>query len=159
MCECEPDGERRSQSLSAPSGRESSPDPAVCLILRADAEMRWLSREVIPVLRDAERGGGRRPEHGRAAAIAYLEVLWTHAQRHAAATELAFVEALNERGEGLAADPLERRAREHHEAALTLRERAWRRVEPLLAGAADVRTPLARAARSARPDAGAAAQT
>jgi hypothetical protein len=54
------------------------PPPDVTLLLRAHAEQRWLSREVIPVMRQIETGE-RLPEEQLPAAGAYLEVIWSEA--------------------------------------------------------------------------------
>ena len=52
--------------------------PDVTLLLRAHSEQRWLSREVIPVVRQIETGE-RLPEEQLPAALAYLEVIWVEA--------------------------------------------------------------------------------
>ena len=52
--------------------------PDVTLLLRAHSEQRWLSREVIPVVRQLETGE-RLPEEQLPAAHAYLEVVWVEA--------------------------------------------------------------------------------
>ena len=56
----------------------AAPPPDVTLLLRAHAEQRWLSREVIPVMRQIETGE-RLPEEQLPAAVAYLEVIWAEA--------------------------------------------------------------------------------
>jgi hypothetical protein len=63
----------------------------ICLLLRAEAEQRWLTREVLPVLGELERPGVV-PEDQLGAALAYLEVLWLDACRRAVETDEAFVE-------------------------------------------------------------------
>jgi hypothetical protein len=52
--------------------------PDMTLLLRAHSEQRWLSREVIPVVRQIETGA-RLPDEQLPAAIAYLEVIWAEA--------------------------------------------------------------------------------
>jgi hypothetical protein len=61
------------------------------LLLRAEAEQRWLTHEVLPVIRELERPGVV-PEDQHDAAVAYLEVLWHDALERAAETDEAFVE-------------------------------------------------------------------
>jgi hypothetical protein len=67
---------------------ESTTPPDVSLLLRAHAEQRWLSREVIPVLRQIETRE-RLPEEQLPAALAYLEVIWCEARRRARETDTA----------------------------------------------------------------------
>ena len=71
-------------SLSHPSD--------ICLLLRAHAEQRWLTSELLPVVRELE-SPDQIPEEQLGAALAYLEVLWVDARRRAAETEAA-LEAL-----------------------------------------------------------------
>jgi hypothetical protein len=68
----------------------------VCLLLRAHAEARWLSHEVLPVLRELEH---RRPRSAEqtSAALCYLEALWIEACGRAAETDATRVE-LDDRG-------------------------------------------------------------
>jgi hypothetical protein len=56
----------------------ASDPPDVTLLLRAHSEQRWLSREVIPVVRQLETGE-HLPEEQLPAAVAYLEVIWVEA--------------------------------------------------------------------------------
>ena len=63
-----------------------SPPSDICLLLRAHAEQRWLCHEVLPVLRQLERGDSL-PEEQLGAALAYLEVLWIEASQRAAETD------------------------------------------------------------------------
>jgi len=63
----------------------------VSLLLRAYSEQRWLTSELLPVLRELERPGAV-PEEQLGAALAYLEVLWVDASQRAAETDEAFVE-------------------------------------------------------------------
>jgi hypothetical protein len=65
-----------------------SPVPSdIVLLLRADAEQRWLNREVIPVLRQIE---AREPPCDQAgAALAYLEGSWNEAMLRARQTDAA----------------------------------------------------------------------
>ena len=77
-------------SLSQPSD--------ICLLLRAYAEQRWLTSELLPVIRELE-SPDQIPEEQLGAALAYLEVLWVDARRRAAETEAA-LEALGAAGCG-----------------------------------------------------------
>ncbi len=65
-----------------------SPPCDVSLMLRAHAELRCLSREVVPVLRQLETGEGL-PEEQYGAAMAYLEVTWLQARNRAQETDAA----------------------------------------------------------------------
>jgi hypothetical protein len=69
----------------------SSPPSDVCLLLRAHAEQRWLSSEVLPVLRELEQRDSL-PEEQLGAALAYLEVIWIEASRRATETDATFAE-------------------------------------------------------------------
>jgi hypothetical protein len=105
--------------------------PEVSLLLRAYAEQRWLSREVVPVVRQLETHEGL-PEEQVGAALAYLEVVWSEASRRAgdtdgACTRLALLMPAAIDG------ALARRARRYHAAVVALRDAALRRVRPLLA--------------------------
>jgi hypothetical protein len=62
-------------------------------LLRAHAEQRWLSREVIPVLRQLETKE-QLPEEQFGAALAYLEVIWIEAQQRARETDAAAADLL-----------------------------------------------------------------
>src|ERR1700736_1817953 len=70
---------------------DQSPPADVCLLLRAHAEARWLSRELVPLVRELERGGTREPEEALASAapVPYLEGLAIEARHHAAETDAA----------------------------------------------------------------------
>ena len=65
---------------------DQSPPSDVCLLLRAHAEARWLSHEVVPVLRELEQRDSL-PNEQLGAALAYLEVLWIEACGRAAETD------------------------------------------------------------------------
>jgi fructose-specific component phosphotransferase system IIB-like protein len=106
------------------------PPADVCLLLRAHAEQRWLSREVVPVLRQLE-SIDELPEEQLGAALAYLEVTWLEATRHAAETDAAFA-ALEDAAPG-ARETLSAKARRYHAAVRLLREAAGRRVARLIA--------------------------
>ncbi len=58
----------------------------ICLLLRAHGEQRWLTTEVLPVLRQIETPGSL-PEDQLGAALAYLELLWLDARRRARETD------------------------------------------------------------------------
>lgn len=103
--------------------------PDVSLLLRAHAERRWLSREVIPVLRQIETPE-HLPEDQLPAALAYLEVIWAEAIGRARDTE-AERRRLDERED--ADQPLLTRARRYHRVVQDLRDVVARRVVRLLA--------------------------
>lgn len=106
----------------------------VNLMLRAHAELRCLSREVIPVLRQVETRDGL-PEEQLGAAMAYLEVTWMQAQRRAAETDLARCELAGSVQSALPCrdeDDLHRRACRYYDAVKALRETAARRIAPAL---------------------------
>ncbi len=106
--------------------RDSDP-PDVPLLLRAHSEQRWLSREVIPVVRQIETGEGL-PEEQLPAAIAYLEVIWAEAEGLAREADAALrhLDALD-----LAPRPLLTRARRYHISVRALREAVALRVAAL----------------------------
>lgn len=106
-----------------------SPPPDVCLLLRAYAEQRWLSREVLPVLRQLERTD-ELPEEQLGAALAYLEVTWLEASRLAAETDAA-VAALQDTASS-AEEALPSKARRYHAAVRFLREAVGRHVSRAL---------------------------
>jgi hypothetical protein len=118
------------------------PPSELYLLLRAHAEARWLSQEVVPVLHQLEQDSALSEEE-LAAALAYLEVLWIEARGRAALTEASFTE-LDARGanhEVAAANghqTLHGRARRYHAAARRLRAAAAHRVAELRAFPADL---------------------
>jgi hypothetical protein len=107
---------------------DQTPSPDVSLLLRAHAEQHWLSREVIPVLRQVELREAL-PEEQLGAATAYLEVIWLEAIKHARETDSARAELdqLTPRDERLCA-----KARRYHAAVRDLREVVAKRVAPQL---------------------------
>jgi hypothetical protein len=109
----------------------ATPPVDVSLLLRAHAEQRWLSREVIPVLREVETGE-RLPEGQLSAALSYLEVIWCEAQCRARETDGARA-LLSDDGCAYAQDEaLSAKARSYHAAVVTLREVVRWRVTPLV---------------------------
>ena len=112
---------------------QSNPPSDVCLLLRAYAEQRWLSREVVPVLRQLETPDAL-PEEQLGAALAYLEVTWLEAARHAAETDAAFATLADSATPDLD-DALPSKARRYHAAVRFLREAVGRHVARLIAGA------------------------
>lgn len=114
--------------------RNPKPPPDVSLLLRTHAEQRWLSREVIPVIRQVESHEPPLPEEQLPAAIAYLEVIWMQAMSRARETEAArcHLDELGYQGQSLAD-----RARRCHNAVRVLRETVARRVAPLIAAPAE----------------------
>ena len=93
--------------------------PDICLLLRAHAEQRWLTTEVLPVVRELEPRVTI-PEEQLGAALAYLEVLWLDARRRAAETEAA-VAALGTTRGGHSTTWCRERARRYHAAVRRLR--------------------------------------
>jgi len=61
----------------------------ICLLLRAHAEQRWLTEQLLPLLREFEPPRSI-PEEQLGAALAYLEVVWIDAATRARETESAF---------------------------------------------------------------------
>ena len=115
----------------------------ICLLLRAEAEQRWLTREVLPVLQELERPGVV-PEEEHGAALAYLEVLWLDACRRAEETDEAFVE-LNAFDSGPRRELCER-ARRYNAAVRRLRGTTGARVRMLTH--TEQRSPLRRRLRA-----------
>ncbi len=105
-----------------------APPPDVSLLLRAHAERRWLSREVIPVVRQIETSEDL-PDEQLPAAVAYLEVIWAEALSRAGETD-AERRRLDERS--VAGQPLLDRAHRYHAVLLVLRQAVARRVARLL---------------------------
>lgn len=112
------------------SSNSQMPPSDVCLLLRAHAESRWLSQQVVPVLREIEQRDSL-PDEQLGAALAYLEVLWIEACARAAETDATRIE-LDARGAG-DDHTLHDRARRYHAAARRLRDVIARRVSRLLA--------------------------
>jgi hypothetical protein len=100
----------------------------ICLLLRAEAEQRWLTSEVLPVLYELEHPEEVDEEEFEAA-LAYLEVLWEDACSRAAETDEAFVE-LNAWDHGPQAALCER-ARSYNAAVRKLRGSTGARVRRL----------------------------
>jgi hypothetical protein len=109
---------------------DRSPPSDVCLLLRAYAEQRWLSREVVPVLRQLE-SPDELPEEQLGAALAYLEVTWLEASRLAAETDAAFA-ALEDTAPDTQ-EALPSKARHFHTAVLFLREAVGRHIAAFIA--------------------------
>jgi|HubBroStandDraft_4_1064222.scaffolds.fasta_scaffold29746_3 hypothetical protein len=115
----------------------SDPPPPsdVCLMLRAHAEQRWLSQEIVPVLRQL-RDLDELPEEQLGAALAYLEVTWLEAVRLAAETDAAFAD-LDHACPASPEETLPSKARSYHAAVLTLREAIALHVSALVAAPRD----------------------
>ena len=117
--------------------RPVSPTSDISLLLRAHAEQRWLSHEVLPVLRQLEQRDCL-PEEQLGAALAYLEVLWIEASQRAAETDAAYSEL---QGSRLYAEPpLYGKARSYHGAVVRLREAIARHVVQLVAPPSEERS-------------------
>ena len=100
----------------------------ICLLLRAHGEQRWLTYELVPVVRQLEQRESL-PEDQLGAALAYLEALWIEARRRAAETDAAHAE-LEESGSGEVS--LHEKARRYYAAVRRLRHALARRVQRLL---------------------------
>jgi hypothetical protein len=114
---------------------DQTPPSDVCLLLRAYAEQRWLSREVVPVLRQLETPQ-ELPEEQLGAALAYLEVTWMEASRLAAETDAALA-ALERHVTPEAAEALPSKACNYHASVRFLRETVGRHVATRLAVSPD----------------------
>jgi hypothetical protein len=103
------------------------------LMLRAHAEQLWLSREVIPVIRQIETSD-HLPEEQMPAAVAYLEVIWIESMSRARETETSRLrlEELHESHRALGL-----KASRYHSIVRVLREAVARRVAPLIAAPAE----------------------
>jgi hypothetical protein len=110
---------------------DPTPSPDVSLLLRAHAEQHWLSREVIPVLRQVEMRESL-PAEQLSAAAAYLEVIWLEAVKHARESDSARreLDALHSADQRLCD-----KARRYHAAVRDLREVVAKRVTPHVGGA------------------------
>jgi len=106
-----------SKSLSEP--------PDINLLLRAHDEQRWLTSELLPVVRELE-SPGQIPDEELGAALAYLEVMWVDARRRAAETEAA-VQALGTTGRN-ESHVVSERARRYNAAVRRLRDSTDARV-------------------------------
>jgi hypothetical protein len=119
--------------MTARSDRRSKPDRSsvadVCLLLRAHAEARWLSKQLTPVLQEIEERATIAEEQ-LGTALAYLEVLWIEACARARETESARVEL---EALGSADRLLYEKARRYHVAVRRLRDDIEQRVARLLA--------------------------
>jgi hypothetical protein len=112
---------------------QPTPPADVSLLLRSHAEQRWLSREVVAVLRQVERPT-QLPEDQHDAAIAYLEVMWLEAKLYANETDAAY-DNLDFDDARADDECLYHKALRYYSAARVLREVVFRRVAPFLAAA------------------------
>ncbi|HEY5288044.1 MAG TPA: hypothetical protein VIJ50_13160 [Solirubrobacteraceae bacterium] len=98
------------------------------LLLRADAEQRWLHHEVLPVLRHLETPEELQ-EQEVGAALAYLEAMWGEATARAVQTDAAHssLSGRPEQDEKLAGP-----AGRYHAAVTTLRGGVARRIAPFV---------------------------
>jgi hypothetical protein len=122
-----------------PKSPDHPPPADVCLLLRAHAEARWLSTEVVPVLRELERQD--LPAEQLGAALAYLEVLGIDARGRAAETDAARAEldAIGPSGQ----QAINSHARRYHAAVRRLRTTIYRRIDRLVATPSDSSSVLA----------------
>jgi hypothetical protein len=136
-----------------PNHQKNAPPADVTLLLRAHAERHWLSREVIPVLRQVETCR-ELPEEQLPAATAYLEVIWAEALGRARETDAEHAR-FQEPADAAPAQPaaaevaevddlLVARARHYYAVVRALRETVARRVAPVLAAPAAPEGALAR---------------
>jgi hypothetical protein len=114
--------------------RDQSPPSDVCLLLRAHAEARWLSHEVVPILRELDHEE-LLPEEQLGAALAYLEVLWIESRQRAAETDATYAQLNATAVNGDRA--LHAKARGYHAAVRRLRDSVGRRVAQRLTLAGD----------------------
>lgn len=107
---------------------DSSIPSDVTLLLRADAEQRWLYREVVPVLRHLEARDAL-PSDQVGPALAYLETSWSEAMVRARATDAAHarLDAIEDEGA-----PLAHSAARYHTAVRALRGIVTERVAPFV---------------------------
>jgi hypothetical protein len=122
--------------MSEFTDKPEAPPADVGLMLRAHSELRCLSRELIPVLREVETRDGL-PEEQLGAAMAYLEVTWMQARRRAAETDCARDELAVAPPPSLADDgrrqrELHGRACRYYDAVKALREAVGQRVALVL---------------------------
>jgi hypothetical protein len=120
----------RKPSSSDPPLTDLPPD--VSLLLRAHSEQHWLSREVIPVVRQIKTGE-RLPEEQLPAAAAYLEVIWIEAAARARVTDDAVATLRQLEALDSSRQPLSGRAHRYYAAVKALREAVARWVASLLA--------------------------
>lgn len=107
---------------------DSSIPSDIRLLLRADAEQCWLSREVIPVLQHLETRE-LLPEEEVQAALAYLEAMWDEAMLRAEETDAAHAHLyLPENEAAVLSGPAGR----YHAAVRVLRGVIAERVTPLV---------------------------
>jgi hypothetical protein len=115
--------------------------PDICLLLRVDAEQRWLVSKVIPLVRQLEAPGEIPPEE-TGPALAYLEVQWLEAGLRAAETDAAAVKlepaGTGAGGAGGASSALTEKAYRYHAAVRRLRRAVDHRVRLLTAPAPEV---------------------
>jgi hypothetical protein len=102
--------------------------PDICLILRVHGERLWLTSEVIPTVRQLERGEVL-DEDDVGAALAYLEVIWIDACQRAVETDSA--RAALDRTDSDRDVVLCEKARRYHAAVRRLRVVVGRRVAAL----------------------------
>ncbi len=110
--------------------------PDMTLLLRAHSEQRWLSREVIPVVRQIQTGA-RLPDEQLPAAVAYLEVIWAEAvglahEADVALRRLDTLDSAHQPALDSAHQPLTARARRYHACVRALRTAVARHVTPLI---------------------------
>jgi hypothetical protein len=117
---------------------DPSRPPDICLLLRAHAEHRWLTHEVLPVLLQVEQRDSL-PEEQLGAALAYLEVLWIEASQRACETDTAYAKLDATATNGDRA--LHANARSYHAAVHALRSSLAPRVSQLLAAPNDPSSP------------------
>lgn len=118
-----------------PAPPSDAPPPSdVYLLLRAHAEARWLSHEVVPVLRELERSNPPLPAEELDATLAYLAILWIEAIQRGSETDTAYAEhTLATSGD----HALSARAQGYREAVLSLRDSVSPRVSRVIAVPAD----------------------
>ena len=109
--------------------------PDICLLLRVDAEQRWLVAKVIPLLRQLEQPGAVPPQES-GPALAFLEVQWLEAGLRAAETDTAAAK-LEPAGDGTGS-VLTEKAHRYHASVRRLRHAVDRRVRLLTSPAPEL---------------------
>jgi hypothetical protein len=98
----------------------------ICVLLRAHAEQRWLSKHVLPPLHELEQPDAV-CEIQLGAAMAYMEVLWLDARQRAAETDAAFTALLTSELDDCD-EELHVMAQRYHAAVRSLRGATMRRI-------------------------------
>ena len=131
---CVPQARFPRMSARSPHQLHAPATPEVALLLRAHSEQQWLSREVVPVVRQIATRE-ELPEEQLPAAQAYLEVIWSEAGQRAGDTDKALtcLDLTLPAHESPDCVALAARARRYRAAVVVMRETLLGQVAPLLA--------------------------